>query len=127
MIHPMEAASSPRRTILIVDDHPSFLAAARFVLESEGFDVVGVATDGESAVRETVRFAPEIVLLDVSLPDMTGFEVASRLRAAGVSSRIVFTSSREGSDYGLLIDESDASGFIGKADLSGEALRLLVP
>jgi len=123
----MEAASSPRRTILIVDDHPSFLAAARFVLESEGFDVVGVATDGESAVRETVRFAPEIVLLDVSLPDMTGFEVASRLRAAGVSSRIVFTSSREGSDYGLLIDESDASGFIGKADLSGEALRLLVP
>jgi DNA-binding response OmpR family regulator len=122
----MEAASVTRKTILIVDDHPSFLAAARFVLETEGFDVVAVATDGESAVRETVRFSPEIVLLDVSLPDMTGFDVAARLRAAGVSSTIVFTSSRDGSDYGLLIDESGGSGFIAKDELTGDALRLLV-
>jgi DNA-binding NarL/FixJ family response regulator len=122
----MEAETTPRRTILIVDDHPSFLAAARFLLETEGLDIVGVATDGESAVRETLRFSPEIVLLDISLPDMDGFEVASRLRAAGVSSAIVFTSSRDGSDFGSLIVDSGASGFIAKAELSGEALRALV-
>jgi DNA-binding response OmpR family regulator len=123
----MERASATRKTILIVDDHPSFLAAARFVLDAEGFDVVGVATDGESALREITRFSPQIVLLDVSLPDMDGFEVASRLRAAGVSSTIVFTSSREASDYGSLVTDSGGSGFIAKADISGDALRVLVP
>jgi two-component system, NarL family, nitrate/nitrite response regulator NarL len=123
----MERASATRKTILIVDDHPSFLAFARFLLETEGFDVVGVATDGEAALRETVRFSPQIVLLDVSLPDMDGFEVASRLRAAGVSSTIVFTSSRDRSDYGSLVTDSGGSGFIAKAELSGDALHVLVP
>jgi DNA-binding NarL/FixJ family response regulator len=120
------AASIPGRTILIVDDHPSFLAAARFLLETEGFEIVGVAADGESAVREALRSSPEIVLLDVSLPDMDGFEVAARLRAAGASSTIVFTSSREKSDFGSLIVDSGGAGFITKAELSGESLRALV-
>jgi len=119
----MEAAPTTGSTILIVEDHPSFLAVARFLLETDGFVVVGVATDGASAVRETLRVSPEIVLLDVSLPDMDGFEVASRLRAAGTSSRIVFTSSRDGSDFGSQIADSGGSGFIAKAELSGDALR----
>ena len=122
----MEAAPTTGSTILIVEDHPSFLAVARFVLETDGFVVVGVATDGASAVRETLRVSPEIVLLDVSLPDMDGFEVASQLRAAGASSRIVFTSSRDGSDFGSKITDSGGSGFIPKAELSGEVLRALV-
>ena len=122
----VDGTTSTGQGILIVDDHPSFLAAARFVLETEGFDVVGVATDGESAVREAVRTSPAIVLLDVSLPDMNGFEVASRLRAAGVSSTIVFTSSRDGSEFGSLVAESGGSGFVAKAELSGDALRALV-
>jgi DNA-binding response OmpR family regulator len=122
----MEAAPTTGSTILIVEDHPSFLAVARFLLETDGFVVVGVATDGASAVRETLRVSPEIVLLDVSLPDMDGFEVASQLRAAGASSRIVFTSSRDGSDFGSKITDSGGSGFIAKAELSGEVLRALV-
>ena len=119
----MGDASTARQSLLIVDDHPSFLAVARFLLETEGFDVVGVARDGESALRETIRTSPQIVLLDVSLPDMDGFEVAARLRAAGVSSTIVFTSSRDDSDFGSLVTESGGSGFIAKAELSGDALR----
>src|SRR3954468_18668419 len=122
----MEAAATTARTILIVDDHPSFLSAARSVLAAEGFDVVGVARDGESALREALRLSPEIVLLDVSLPDMDGFEVASRLRAAGASSTVVFTSSRDASDFGSLIADSGGSGFIAKAELSGETLHALV-
>src|SRR5438132_7500167 len=114
------------QTILIVDDHPSFRAAARFLLETEGFHVVGVATDGESAVNEALRLGPDVVLLDVSLPDMDGFEVAARLRAAGASSAIVFTSSRDGVDFGPLIAESGARGFIAKAELTGDAVRELV-
>ena len=114
------------QTILIVDDHPSFLAAARLLLEMEGFVVVGVATDGQSGVAETLRLAPDVVLLDVGLPDVDGFEVAARLRAAGASSAIVFTSSRDGSDFGPLIADSGARGFIAKPELSGDAVRALV-
>lgn len=114
------------RTILIVDDHPSFRAAARFMLEADGFHVVAVAPDGESGVTEALRTSPEIVLLDVSLPDIDGFEVAARLRAAGAAVTIVFTSSRDGADFGSLIADSGGVGFIPKAELSGEALRALV-
>jgi DNA-binding NarL/FixJ family response regulator len=115
-----------KTTVLIVDDHASFRAASRMLLETEGFAVVGFATDGESAVAETLRLRPDLVLLDVGLPDFDGFEVASRLRAAGASSGVVFTSSRDGSDFGPLISESGALGFIAKAELSGRALRSLV-
>jgi DNA-binding response OmpR family regulator len=113
------------QTVLIVDDHPSFLAVARLLLETDGFVVVGVATDGASAVTETLRLAPDVVLLDVGLPDIDGFEVASRLRAAGASSAIILTSSRDATDFGTLITDSGARGFIAKPELSGDALRAL--
>ncbi len=111
------------KSILIVDAHPSFIAVARLLLETEGFDVVGVAGDGEAAVREIVRASPQFVLLDVTLPDMDGFEVAARLRAAGVPSTIVFTSSRDPSEFGSLVTDSGGSGFIAKEELSADALR----
>jgi len=114
------------KTILIVDDHPSFRAVARLLLETEGFAVVGFATDGESAVTETLRLQPDVVLLDVGLPDIDGFEVAARLRDAGATSAIVLTSSRDGADFGPLVAESGARGFIAKPDLSGSAVRALV-
>src|SRR6187455_1215024 len=100
------------QTILIVDDHPSFRAMARLVLETEGFVVVGSVADGEAAVAETLRLEPDVVLLDVGLPDIDGFEVAARLRDAGSRTAIVLASSREGADYGTLIAESGARGFI---------------
>ena len=111
---------------MIVDDHPSFQAMARLALEEDGFVVVGTATDGESAITEVLRLAPDVVLLDVGLPDMTGFEVASRLREAGSPAAIVLASSREKSDFGILVADSGARGLIEKSLLSGEAVRALV-
>ncbi len=66
-------------TVLIVDDHPSFRASARVLLEAEGFDVIGEAADGTSGIEEASRLRPDLVLLDVQLPDIDGFDVASRL------------------------------------------------
>ena len=113
-------------TVLIVDDHPSFRTIARLTLEAEGFNVIGDAATGAAGVAEAVRLKPDVVLLDVGLPDIDGFEVAAKLEAAGVGSAIIFTSSRDASDFGPLLAEFGARGFIAKADLSGDALRALV-
>jgi DNA-binding NarL/FixJ family response regulator len=113
-------------TVLIVDDHPSFRAMARLLLETEGFVVIGTATDGESAITEALELRPDIVLLDIGLPDITGFEVAARLREAGSTAAIVLASSRAGDDFGSLIADSGARGFIEKSVLSGDAVRALV-
>jgi DNA-binding NarL/FixJ family response regulator len=112
--------------VLIVDDHPTFRSFARDLLESEGFDVVGESDDGASALENATSLRPDLVLLDVQLPDLNGFDVARRLRADGVPSVIVLVSSRGASDYGDQIEASGAAGFIPKAELSGEAVRALL-
>jgi DNA-binding NarL/FixJ family response regulator len=114
------------RTILIVDDHPSFRGMARALLESEGFDVVGEAEDGASAIEAAKRLHPDVVLLDVQLPDIDGFEVASRLTENGSSPAIVMTSSRDACDFGSLVERSGARGFIAKAELSAAMLSALL-
>ena len=114
-------------TVLIVDDHPSFRASARMLLEAEGFDVVGEAVDGASGLAAARALRPEVVLLDVQLPDLDGFEVAERLLAVNQELAIVLVSSRDRSSYGPLVEHSGARGFVSKSDLSGESIeRLLV-
>ncbi len=114
------------RTILIVDDHPSFRASARMLLEAEGFDVIGEAEDGASALRAVEELRPDVVLLDVQLPDIDGLEVAARLSENGSGPAIVLTSSRDLADLGLVRDRSPVRGFIPKAELSGAALEALL-
>ena len=109
-------------TLMIVDDHRSFRDAARRVLESAGFEIIGEAVDGESALDAIPALRPDIVLLDVQLPGIDGFAVAARLTERGDAPLIVMTSSRDGADFGPLVEESGARGFIPKADLSGPAI-----
>ena len=113
-------------TVLIVDDHPSFRATARALLEAEGFEVVGEAADGTEALEQFARLRPEVVLLDVQLPDLDGFQVAARLTSNGNRAAVVLVSSRDGSDFGPLVEESGARGFVPKAELSGEKLAALL-
>jgi CheY-like chemotaxis protein len=114
------------RTVLIVDDHPSFRASARFLLEDEGFEVIGEAADGSSALRAVEALRPDVVLLDVQLPDIDGIEVAARLAQNGSAPAIVLTSSRDLADLGLVRERSPVRGFIPKAELSGAALEALL-
>jgi len=113
-------------TVLIVDDHPSFRATARRLLQSEGFDVVGEAENGAEAVEKARELHPELVLLDVQLPDLNGFEVARTLGHNGGSPAVVLVSSRDATDYGDLITTCGARGFIPKAELSGATIRALL-
>ena len=109
-------------TVLIVDDHPAFRAAARRLLELEGYEVVGEAEDGTSAIEAARSLEPDFILLDVQLPDLDGFEVAERLCTDACPSQIVLTSSRDRSDYGPCLARTPARGFVPKAELSAAGI-----
>jgi DNA-binding NarL/FixJ family response regulator len=115
----------PGRRVLVVDGHASFRTCARTLLESEGFEVVGEAADGVSAVAFAAGLGPEPVFLDIQVPDIAGFAGAEQLLAADPRPRIVLVSSRDRS-YGPLIEKSGACGFRTKADLQGDALTRLL-
>jgi DNA-binding NarL/FixJ family response regulator len=115
------------RTVLIVDDHPSFRASARAMLESSGFDVVGEAADAASAIDAIGQLDPGLVLLDVQLPDMTGFELCEEICCGeGPIPDVILVSSRDLSDYGELVSTSAARGFVPKGELSGDVIAALL-
>ncbi len=111
-------------TVLIVDDYPPFLESARGLLQAGEFDVVGEAVDGTEALRLAEELRPDVVLLDVHMPDLDGFEVARRLAELEAPPLVVLTSSRD--DYGALVPASAAHAFVRKDALSAESLAAAV-
>jgi DNA-binding NarL/FixJ family response regulator len=112
------------RTVVIVDDHAPFRASARKLLEVEGYEVIGEAADAASAVETVERLRPDVVLLDVVLPDGSGFDVAEQLVGSEVT--VVLVSSRDRSDLGSRLRRSSAAGFVPKDELSAETLAELL-
>jgi CheY-like chemotaxis protein len=112
--------------VLVVDDHPSFRRSARRLLETAGYAVVDEAADGASALAAARAKRPDVVLLDVLLPDTTGFELAEALASEPAAPVIVLTSSRNEADFGAAVAGSPARGFIAKRDLTAAALNALV-
>jgi DNA-binding NarL/FixJ family response regulator len=108
--------------VLIVDDHAAFRSLARRLLAAGGFQVVGEAGDAAGALVAARALTPDVVLLDVQLPDLDGFAVAEELAGWRSAPVVVLVSSRERLDYGSRVDRCRAHGFIAKAELSGETL-----
>jgi DNA-binding NarL/FixJ family response regulator len=121
-----ERIGEVRSTVLIVDDHAGFRSSASMLLEAEGFAVVGVAADGDEAIAAVERLRPQIVLLDIQLPDRDGFAVAEGLAQIPDPPTVVLISSREASAYGPRLEAAAARGFITKRELSGTVLASLV-
>lgn len=111
--------------IVIVDDDPRFRGIARRLLEAEGFEVIGEAADGREALAVTRDLEPDVVLLDVQLPDIDGIKVAAELTGRGEGPAVVLTSTRDESDFGPEIRESGARGFVPKGELSAERITSL--
>ena len=114
-----------RPTVVIVDDHADFRRAATALLEAEGFAVVGEAATGRSAIAEVERLRPDVVLLDLQLPDLDGFAVAEVLAAREAPPVVVLVSSREREAYGARVGASNARGFLHKRELTGAAVSAL--
>jgi DNA-binding NarL/FixJ family response regulator len=114
------------RTVLIVDDHAGFRRLARRMLEADGYAVVGEAADGRSALAAAHELRPDLVLLDVQLPDIDGFRVTEALASGKEAPAVVLTSTRDQADYARRVERSDARGFVAKSELSGEAIASLL-
>lgn len=113
------------RTVLIVDDHAAFRTLARQVLQADGYDVIGEANDGATGLDAAGFLQPDVVLLDVRLPDMDGFQVACDL-AGCCSAAVVVTSSSDDPLYPERATSSGARGFVAKHDVCGAALDRLL-
>jgi DNA-binding NarL/FixJ family response regulator len=110
----MSAQSYPPLRCLIVDDSASFIHAATAMLAGSHVVIVGAACTGAEAIDGTIRLHPDVVLLDVDLGAESGFDVAGRLRSAGVPAVILMSSHAE-QDLIDLIEASSALGFIPKS------------
>jgi DNA-binding NarL/FixJ family response regulator len=108
--------------VLIVDDHERFRRTARRMLEADGWDVVGEAADGQGALVAATTIGPDVVLLDVGLPDISGLEVARQLADQLPSLAIVVISTHDSADYRDLALANGARGFLPKTALTGQAL-----
>jgi DNA-binding NarL/FixJ family response regulator len=113
--------------VLIVDDNARFRVRARRRLEADGCAVVGEAADGASALEAARRLRPDVVLLDVGLPDMSGLSVAEELAREPDAPAVVLTSTHDAADFGDGVESSGACGFVPKAGLSGDAIAALLP
>jgi DNA-binding NarL/FixJ family response regulator len=112
--------------VLIVDDHAGFRSMASRLLQSAGYDVVGEAADGSSGLEAARRLQPDLVLLDIQLPDVDGCEVARWLAAEDNPPVVVLISSRDAGDYGARLEDCGARGFVAKADLSRATIDALL-
>jgi len=110
--------------VLIVDDHAVFRARLQDLLTVESFEVIGAAGTAADGLALTEDLRPDVVLLDVMLPDVPGFDVVVDMQQAGAA--VVLISSRDRRDYGSRVADCGADGFLGKAEISGPAIRAVL-
>ena len=121
----MGATLGSMQGVLLVDDHAGFRAFARGLIIDAGYSVIAEAADGSAALRAAELLHPEIVVLDIRLPDMSGLEVARRMNAGPDAPVVILISSGDRRDYEQVAREAGARGFIAKADLTAASVRVL--
>ena len=113
-----------RARVLLADDHEEFLVVEARLLEPE-FEVVTIARDGRAALEEAARLGPDALILDITMPGMSGIEVARHLRAAGGPARIVFLTVHGDPDYVRAGLAAGASGYVVKSRLASDLVPAL--
>jgi DNA-binding NarL/FixJ family response regulator len=106
------------RNAVIVDDHAEFRALAAALVSAAGLEVAALCPDGRSALEAIAAVRPEVVLLDIQLPDVSGFDLIPQIMTLSEGVTIVLVSTRDAADYGRRVADSGAAAFVPKADLS---------
>ncbi len=121
---PVLRAAKPIR-LLLVDDHPVVREGLRSCLRHPRLHIVGEAASGEEALRQTVRLKPDLVLMDINLPDITGLEATVRLRKLLPATRVLFLSMHDGREYLAQVAHSGASGYVLKEAAPEELVQAI--
>lgn len=112
-------------TVLIADDHPVFRDGLRSLLSSVGIEVIAEATGGRAAVETASRLEPDVVVMDLHMPDMTGIEATRRLAESGCRSKILVLSMLEDDDSVFSALRAGASGYVLKDAGQEEIVRAI--
>jgi DNA-binding NarL/FixJ family response regulator len=110
---------SRRLRIVLADDHPEVLDRFRKIVACS-HDVVATAADGESVLAAVVRFTPDVVVCDISMPGMSGFEVARRLARSNPEVKVVFLTVHSELDYVSEASRAGVAGYVLKTSLPSE-------
>jgi len=111
--------------LLVADDHSLFRDGLVSLLEAAGFEVVGQVGDGGAAVEAALRLRPDVVLLDLTMPVLTGLEALAQIRAAWPEAKVVMLTATDGDDSLFKASEAGASGFLLKSLKADEFLDML--
>lgn len=103
--------------VLLADDHVAILARIRRGLGEE-FEIVDAVKNGQEAVEAVIRLDPDVLVTDISMPVLDGFQAASRIRAAGSRTKVIFLTVHEDTDFVSAAFAAGASGYVTKSRLS---------
>ena len=114
-----DTPSSDRVRVLLADDNEAILDRAAAALGPD-FLVVGSVNSGPAAVQAAVNLRPDVIVLDISMPGMTGLEVATRLRKSGSKAAVVFLTGHRGKDFVEAAMAAGAIGYVVKTRLASD-------
>ncbi len=107
--------------LVLVDDNPEVLETLIDLLQPT-YDIAGAFSDGRSVLQQVSALDPDLIILDISLGDMTGFEIARRLRKSGCPAKIIFLTVHENIDFVRAAFDLDASGYVFKSRISSDLI-----
>lgn len=113
-------------TVLLVDDNPAIVNHVRRLLgRSQRYEVVGAVHDGEAVVREFSRLKPDVIVLDISMGELSGIDVARNLLDSGCNSKIVFLTVHEDSDFMNAAIGAGGSAYVVKSRVSTDLISAI--
>lgn len=108
-----------RHRVLIADDNPEMLEAVKRMLQND-YQVIAALEDASAVVAQVLKLKPDVVVLDISMPEMNGFEITRLLRAELCRSKIIFLTVHEELDFIRAAFDAGASGYVFKARMNSD-------
>lgn len=121
-----ERAPGPKIRVLLADDHTILRAGLRMLLDAQpDIEVVGEASDGKQALAEALRLQPDLVLMDITMPEMNGIEATRQIKRALDATRVLILTMHENEEYLFQVLRAGASGYILKEAAGTELISAI--